>query len=231
MSLMIGVPTYNGQLHHATVGGMLQTAHFCAKAGIGFTVEIVPHDAFIGKARATICERFLKSEFNDLLFVDADIGFTVKDVIQICRADVDVAMGLYRLKIEGADEGKQMKFPALMHDPIKRHEKDPFLIGLQYGPAGFLKIRRPVLEKMIEKYPEEYWNGDDGKTHDFFPCGRHEHYFFGEDIGFCTRLGQMGIDLWGVQNLSLDHYGEKKWPSKWRIDIPPEEANGTHVPV
>jgi hypothetical protein len=219
MSLMIAIPSYDGKIHYDTMRGIVKTTLTCAKSGIGIAVDIRPHDAFIGKARSALCELFLERGFHDLLFVDADIGFDIEEVVRICQAPCDVAMGLYRLKIDGPDETKQVKFPALMEDPIVRHEKDPFLIKLNYGPAGFLRIRRNVLEAMIEKYPDEWWEDDKGRIHDFFPCGRVGNNFIGEDIGFCNRVRECGFDVWGVQGLKLRHYGEKRWPSEWQIDI------------
>jgi hypothetical protein len=112
----------------------------CAKSKIGIAVDIRPHDAFIGKARSILCEQFLARGFHDLLFVDADVGFGVEEVVKICTAPCDVAMGLYRMKIDGEGETKQVKYPALMCDPIERHEKDPFLIKLNYGPSGFFVL-------------------------------------------------------------------------------------------
>lgn len=219
MSLMIAIASYDGKIHYDTARGISQTAHFCGKHGIGLHVHIRPHDAFIGKARSIMAEQFLAIGFEDLLYVDADIGFGVEEVIKICRAKADIAMGLYRLKQDGENESKLVKYPALMCDPIERHEEDQFLIKLKYGPAGFLRLRRPVLEAMIEKWPTETWEDDRGTIHDFFPCGRLGNGFVGEDIGFCNRALECGFDIYGVQGLNLRHYGEKRWPSTWQIDI------------
>lgn len=223
MSLMLAIPSYDGKIHYDTARGVSQTSHFCGKNGIGLSIDIRPHDAFIGKARSILCEKFLASGFNDLLFVDADVGFGIEEVIAICKSKADVAMGLYRMKVDGADESKQVRYPALMCDPIERHPEDDFLIKLQYGPAGFMRLRRPVLEAMIAKWPEEHFSDDSGTIHDFFPCGRLGNSFVGEDIGFCNRVRECGLDVYGVQGLKLRHYGEKRWPSEWCIDILQEQ--------
>ena len=221
MSLMIAIPSYDGKIHYDTARGLTQTALTCGKHGISFAADIRPHDAFIGKARSIMCEMFLKRDMRDLLFVDADIGFSVEEVIKICRVpeDVSIAIGLYRMKQDGADETKMVKYPALLNDPIERHEKDPFLVKLRYGPAGFMLLRRPALEAMIEKWPTETWEDDKGTVHDFFPAGRLGNGFMGEDIAFCNRALECGLDIYAVQGLKLRHYGEKRWPSEWQIDI------------
>jgi hypothetical protein len=225
MSLMIAIPSYDGKIHYDTARGVVQTAFFCAANKIGLAVDIRPHDAFIGKARSIMCEQFLARGFHDLLFVDADVGFDVAGVQKICKAPGDIAMGLYRMKVEGEDEKKLVKYSALLEEPIARHAEDPFLLKLKYGPAGFLRIRRGALEAMIEKWPDEwYTDGEIERIHDFFPAGRWGNNFSGEDISFCNRANECGIPIWGVQGINLRHYGEKRWPSEWRIDVPVEDV-------
>ena len=222
MSLFIGIPTYNGLLHHTTVSGLVQVAHFCAKNSVGLAVEVIPHDAFVGRARNLIAKRFLESGFNDLLYVDADVGFDVEGVISLCRAKADIVMGLYRMKEENPDESRKVKFPALLAEPLVRNEQDQSLLKLEYGPAGFMRVRRNVFEKMKERWPDAWYEDANGRIHDFFPAGRIGNAFWGEDISFCMRAKECGFDLWAAQGIGLSHHGEKAWPSLWQIDIPKE---------
>ncbi len=220
--LFVGIPTYNGQIHYTTAQGLMQTAHMCAKLGIGIAVEIIPHDAFVGRARSTICKRFLDSGANDLLFVDADVGFTSPDVIAVCKPDADIVMGLYRMKLAQTDK---VKYPAMMTDPIERHPKHPDLIKLQYGPAGFMRVRRHVIEAMVEKWPDEWFeDAVTGRIPDLFPCGRKGNFFLGEDIAFCERVKESGFEIYAAQGLALKHAGEWSWDSTWQIDVPMEKA-------
>ena len=212
--MFIGIPTYNGQIHFETVKGLLNAALLAGKIGASFAVEVIPHDAFIGKARAIIAHRFLKSGFEDLLYIDADIGFNVAGFVKLAKADVDVAMGLYRMK----ERSPHPRYPALIKQPIEVHEKNPDLVKLEYGPAGFMKIKRHVFEQMIEKWPDDWFSdAKNGKVYDFFPCGRFGNDFIGEDINFCNRLKAIGVPVWGVQGIQLDHFGENAWGAEWRI--------------
>lgn len=222
--MFIGIPTYNGLIHNATVKGLLNAALVAGKYNWPYAVEVIPHDAFIGKARSLIAHKFLESGFQDLVFIDADIGFDIKGFLKLCKADVDVAMGLYRMK-EKTVKVDFARYPALITNPVEVHEKDENLVRLHYGPAGFMKIRRSVFEKMIEKWPEDYYVDDkQGKVFDFFPCGRFGHDFIGEDINFCNRLKQIDVKLWGVQGIDLDHYGEGVWGASWQLLKKKEDA-------
>lgn len=218
----VGIPTYNGQIHFETVKGLLNAALLAGKHGLSFGVEVIPHDAFIGKARSLVVHKFLQTGFQDLIFIDADIGFNVQGFIALCKADVDVAMGLYRMK----ERGPHPRFPALMVNPLEVHEKDENLVRLEYGPAGFMKIRRHVFEQMMERWPDDWFTDSKrGKIFDFFPCGRFGHDFIGEDINFCNRLRELGIPVWGVQGIQLDHFGENAWGAEWRVLQPKDQIS------
>jgi len=220
VSVFLGTPAYDGKIHWTTVQGLIGTAHTCAKANVGICMDVIPHDAFIGKARNMIAHRFLKSGMNDLLFIDADIGFEPQSVVDLCKAAPDIVMGLYMMKTD------RPRYPALMTNPIFRHPTDMRLIKVLYGPTGFMRIRRRVFEKMMEEFPEEYYiDGEAGKVDDLFPHGRYDHRFTGEDIKFCERAVRCGFNLWAMQGIPLRHFGEKSWDSCWQIDrkIPGEE--------
>ena len=210
----LAIPTYDGKMHWTTVAGIAQSARACGERKIGFAVDVIPGDAFIGKARNLLVHRFLKSGFRDLLFVDADVGFTAEGLAALCEAEPPLVMGLYRMKCP-----PPTRYPALMYDPIERHPSDPSLVKLQYGPAGFMRVRREVFDAMRERWPDEYYvNAGEEKVYDYFPCGRVGQHFTGEDLNFCIRAQQCGFDVWAKQDIELKHTGENCWPSKWAID-------------
>jgi len=212
--LYIAIPTYNGQLHWTTVAGIAQIARVCGERKIGFAVDVIPGDAFVGKARNLLVHRFLKSGFRDLVFVDADVGFTAEGITKLCEAEPPLVMGLYRMKCP-----PPTRFPALLYDPVIRHPSNPDLVKLQYGPAGFMRVRREVFEAMQEKWPNEYYvNAGEESLFDYFPCGRVGNHFTGEDLNFCIRAEQCGFDVWAHQGIELKHTGEHCWESNWAID-------------
>ena len=212
--LFIGIPTYDGKLHWTTAAGLVQTARLCGEKKIGIAVDVIPGDAFVSKARNVIVHRFLKTQATDLLFIDADVGFDAQGVIDLCRAEPPIVMGLYRMKTDD-----KVRFPALMNDPVIRHPSNPELIKLQYGPAGFMRLRREVFTAMREKWPDQYYvNAGAEPVFDYFPAGRFGNHFIGEDINFCQRAMLCGFDIYAHQGIKLKHSGEKTFESDWRID-------------
>jgi hypothetical protein len=211
--LSIGIPTYDGKIHHATVGGLVQTARFCGEKHVSINMEVIPHDAFIGRARNLIVHKYMMTGFHDLVFVDADIGFNLPALAAICKAAPECVMGLYMMK------SPEARYPAMLSDNLIRHPSDRNLVKLKYGPAGFMRIRRSVVEKLMAAYPDDwYLDGAFGKIYDLFPHGRVGNKFTGEDIAFCERCAKADIDIWALQGIALKHYGEKSWDSCWQID-------------
>jgi hypothetical protein len=210
-----GIPTYDSKLHWTTVAGLMETARACGEKKIGVAIDVIPGDAFIGKARNLIAHRFMKSNFRDLVFVDADVGFDLAGIEALCKAEPPIVMGLYRMKCPLPE-----RYPALLYDPIVRHPSDRRLVKLQYGPAGFLRIRREVFEAMKAKWPDQYYVSEgEEMIYDFFPSGREVNHFTGEDLNFCIRSQVCGFDVWAMQDVKLTHSGESKWESRWAIDV------------
>jgi glycosyltransferase involved in cell wall biosynthesis len=220
LGVYIGIPTYDGKLHWTTMSGLVNVARFCGEKHLSICVDVIPGDAFVGKARDTIAARFLKTDFDDLIFIDADIGFNLAgfSALMTAPADADIVMGMYRVKDD------KLRFPGLMHDPLVRHPDTMRLIKMQNGPAGFMRVKRRVFEAMAEKWPEEKYHYGELTIHNFFPCGLFRQsvgdkpIFKGEDISFCERAIECGFDIWGVQDIQLDHTGPKTFEANWKID-------------
>ena len=224
LGVYIGIPSYDGKLHWTTMSGLVQTARFCGEKRLSICVDVIPGDAFIGKARDTIAARFLKTDFEDLIFVDADVGFNLAgfSALMTAPADADIVMGLYRVKAD------QLRFPGLIFDPVEAHPESKRLIKMQNGPAGFMRVKRRVFEKMIERWPDEHYSSGDLKLHNFFPCGLVDNagtkIYKGEDILFCERAQECGFHIWAVQDIDLDHTGPKTFEANWSVLRPVEQA-------
>ena len=210
-----GIATYDGKLHYTTAKGLIEVAMFCGQKHLSFAIDVVPGDAFIGKARDTLVHRFLhNTDWDDFIFIDADVGFSLPGITALMRCPEDIVAGLYRVKTD------RVQYPGLMWNPVIVNDRDPALVKMQYMPTGFMRIKRKVFERMREKYPEDYYYAGalDGKPqHEFFPCGRTDHQFHGEDIAFSMRAIECGFDIWAIQDIELDHTGAKTFSAKWRV--------------
>ena len=219
--ILIGTPCYDGKVEWKTVRSLVGLGHLCAKANIGYAMDVIPGDAFVDHSRNLIAHRFLKGGFRDLLFVDADISFDPMDAARLCKAEPEIVCGLYRIKKD------RLVYPAKYFDPVEVHPSDPDLIRMSWAPTGFMRIRASVFEKMKEVWPDD-WYADTmtgENIYEFFPAGRRGHNRMSEDVGFCAKAMDAGINIYAMQNIPLEHTGAKSFESKWSMIGPSiEEA-------
>jgi predicted RNA-binding protein len=90
------------------------------------------------------------------------------------------------------------------------------LVKVKDGGTGFMLIKRNVFERMIEAYPELYFNNDLNLpenvakfTYLFFDCMHEQETkrYLSEDYAFCRRWQNLGGEVWLDPLVKLDHMG------------------------
>ena len=82
--------------------------------------------------------------------------------------------------------------------------------------GGFLRIKRSVLERFREHYPDLWYvepstdpEEPDHKFTEFFVAEKIDHKFFGEDHAFSKRMRDMGARMMIYPNVDIVHWGYK----------------------
>jgi FkbM family methyltransferase len=102
----------------------------------------------VGRARNLLTRRFLEGDYSDLLFIDSDLIFSYEQIERILSHEEEVVGGLYFKKMEGE--------PAPVINAIKNPIQKPSgLVQVGYIGSGFLRIKRVVFEKIMERYGDE----------------------------------------------------------------------------
>ena len=163
------------------------------------------------------------------MFIDADIGFPVEQVLRMLDFDQDVVAGMYPLKrldydaaaIQRVKDGEplqtaQLRYVGLPCQGAERQEKNGFVTGV-YAGAGFLLIRRGALERMAEAYPETHYRGAHNTAHPntspnlyaLFDCMIEPDTgdYLSEDYAFCKRWRAIGGTVWLDTRSRLTHVG------------------------
>ena len=99
MKLFVATPCYGGNLHYQYVVSLLQLIKFLDESNTGYKVSFLGDESLITRARNIMVGKFL-SDWNctHLLFIDADIQFSVDGVVKLLQADKDVCFGVYPSK-------------------------------------------------------------------------------------------------------------------------------------
>ena len=90
-------------------------------------------------------------------------------------------------------------------------DKTARLLAADRIPAGFMRLKKEVLQKYIEAHPDDYWMDGDRKVYRFFWNEVKDHVFTGMDFCFSDKLKALGYDLWIDPNLKINHWGVTKF--------------------
>ncbi len=235
--IFIATPCYGGQLTEAYFRSTIRLLTFCNQYQIPIAFGTIANESLVTRARNVLVAYFLQSDFTRLMFIDADIEFQVEDVIKLIAHNKEVAVGAYPKKgvnwqriresvkqtdqpfddkaiaSFGSDYAINFKF---INREAKQIAIENGLIRLHDGATGFMMIKREVIQKMIEKYPELKYNNDLNTPPELNP---HFYAFFdtmidpkdkrylSEDYTFSRRWQDIGGEIWLDPSISLNHYG------------------------
>lgn len=163
--VMIATPSFERRPSVDYVLSLCGTQELLRKHGIGCHLAIIGHDPHIAEVRNVLARSVLvdRLDVTDLFYIDDDIGWPPEKVVEFVQRSEDVVAGVYPKKNDSgswpctleSDDGK----------PIERNS----LYRATLVPAGFLRIKRHVLEKLsqrVQKYQEPNLNG--GYVWNFF---------------------------------------------------------------
>jgi hypothetical protein len=194
--VLLAIPTYDKPDTSLTFA-LARSRQALSEAGIQSALLILEGNCHVDDARNSIVRDFLESDCSELVFLDADVTFEPRDLVQLCSRDVDIVGGVYPYRREG---GENM--------PVRLMDGGEVIDGLREVeglPTGFMKIKRHVLEKMAAERP---WYFDKiYPTHLVFNRSEPDetHSRWGGDLDFCRRWRAMGGRLWADEELRLGH--------------------------
>jgi len=202
MSILIATPGYGGQVTLPYFHSCMNLKEEFQRAGIDHDWLTNAHESLITRARNTMVSTFLKTRFDTLLFIDADIEFQPEDVAKLWNLDCDIAVGAYPMKrldkpLSAWRGGKLVSIEG---------ETEPFEVD--YAGTGFMMIKRDLLNEMINRHPElEHEEGFVGKCWALFNTMVWNGVFLSEDYAFCQRARDMGKKIICDPTIKLIHHG------------------------
>tara|TARA_Y100000114_G_scaffold31937_1_gene27498 strand:- start:1979 stop:2794 length:816 start_codon:yes stop_codon:yes gene_type:complete len=228
--IFLGMPMYGGMLCEPTLHGLLELQAWTQVNNVSMRIQTMGNESLITRARNTIVSMMMdQTDFvaTHLLFIDADIGFSYKNIERLLCADKDIACGIYPRKHIYFDKMKSIleDNPNATNDEI--HAKalgynvnfdDPTHLKGENGffrvneaATGMMLVKREVFRKMFKKFPDRKYQSDqivNGKyyrsdnCYDLFAVGPYNTPINGED---------------NIRYLSEDYYFSRLWT---------EECNG-----
>lgn len=234
VTILLATPCYGGLVHQGYMQSVLMLQRICDKIGWNLIVKTHGNESLIPRGRNLYVAMTLGfAQITHLLYVDADITFNAEAIVRMVQEDRDVTAGIYPKK--GINWGKVRDYardhpdvdPTKLENvcseyvlnmdggnvPIQRG-----FIKIRYAGTGMLLIKRSVIEKMVEAYPEtKYVNDIQGydlpelrnNFYALFDCIIHpdSRRYLSEDYLFCERWIKLGGEIWADLNAQLTHTG------------------------
>ena len=171
MQIFVPIICYNHTCHTSYMFSLIKMMMTFKEMGIKMALYPITFDSLINRARNAAVAQFLSNPDNThLLFIDADIEFSTEIILRMIRADKDVIgvgyaqkwLNIHKMKQVFSDSNTptnpiELCTNASIH--LLPEEKGP-IQEVEYCTTGCLLIKRHVLDKMVEKYPDRKYAND-----------------------------------------------------------------------
>ena len=159
------------------------------KAGLEWQIETVK-SPYVSKARNALTALFLRSKYDYLLFIDADVEFNPEAVIRMLVTKKDIILTPYRVKFP--QDVNFTKYSVSFPDDKNVSILPGDLVEISEGPAGLMLIHRKVFEFLMDSCPRlkiqhPFKKESDPYLYNFWDTtfDMDQGLWRGEDISFC----------------------------------------------
>lgn len=145
MSILFCTPCYGGQLVEAHFKSCLNLKEELTNQGLAHDWLTGRNESLVHRARMEMTASFLKSPHTHMMWLDADIEFEPSHVAALWNMQVDIAVGVYRMKkiddlYAAWVDGKLVTDLAAFEGPTQ----------VDYAGTGFMLISRSAVLRVYE---------------------------------------------------------------------------------
>jgi len=236
-SILIATPCYGKMMGEGYVHSLITSLDLLKSKGHKAQLYSLGNESLITRARNNMTAHFLGTDFDRLMFIDADISWQPKALLDLVESDHDVCGIPYPTKFRDweklikfmdkkAKDGIEVKPFEAMNSSLRftinaTIEKDKLVDGWQKVSAlgtGFLMIKREVLEKMRDHYKKDLSYKNDVKGYAKIAeencvglfetlIDKKTRRYLSEDYAFCRRWLDLGGSIHACLKHRLTHTG------------------------
>ena len=207
MRILIEVPTYDGRIAQCTSESLWRLDK-CEHE-----IDYKPRTGYgCDMARNRIAADALNAKYDFVLMVDNDIAFRQDALKCLLEHDSDIVMGYYLNRYARGER----RFACLYKtgfgwnmyadDELRElREAGEYLIPVKGGGMGFTLFKASVFERV--KFPWYKWTDLTRKQVEYanvYEC-KDDFESGGEDINFCNRCRDAGIDIFADTRVNCGH--------------------------
>jgi hypothetical protein len=205
--VFVAVPVRQPEVKVFTLTALTDAIIELAQEGMAMSLFVWSGDPLISHARNVILAEFLRSDCDDLVFVDDDVSWAPGTLVKLLKHPVDFVAGVYRHKID--DES----YPVNLIQSDGRIPIDKTgLIEVNGVPFGFARITRKCAEQMFDAAKDKPYfhkNAPGLECRVVFDVQYADGEYFGEDYVFCRKWQALGGKVWVDPEMAINHSGNK----------------------
>jgi hypothetical protein len=228
-NIYIGTPCFGGLVTTGYMTSIIKLMRYGEAHGFEITLNLLGRDSLVTRSRNTLVSHFLTAEASThFMFIDADIAFEPELIHRMLVFGEDVVGGMYPVKalrwdpVAAIREREPLETATLQYvgkfcEGEELERRGPFATGV-YCATGFMLMKRCVVERLVEAYPEAAYAVDHvyvpGKAekasyYALFECmiDPVTKEYLSEDFAFCRKWRALGGKIWLDVEGALTHTG------------------------
>lgn len=242
--LYVLTPCFGGTCYVNYVRSMISTIELFQRLNFPIQFEFCKSDSLVTRARNNlIAKAMADTETTHMIFIDNDIQWNPLDILKLVLTDRGIVGGIYPLKrynwqrllpVDSVQNWREQFHASELVNVITEETLIKSLLlnyninyldeqlviennlaRVRHIPAGFMMIRRGVIEALRIAYPETKYVDDIGylspkeeeHAYALFDCGVGGGHYLSEDWLFCERWRKHGGDVFADVSIMLTHSG------------------------
>jgi hypothetical protein len=226
--LNVGTPCFGGMVTTGYMTSIIKLMQYSDTHGFGVSLNLLGRDSLITRSRNTLVSQFIGiPDATHFMFIDADLAFEPELVHRMLVFDEDVVGGMYPVKALRWDQPTlirereppdtaTLQYVGKFCEGGELERRGPFATGV-YCATGFMMMKRRVVERLIEAYPQCAYTSDhvyvanksQMQYYALFECTIDPltKEYLSEDFGFCRMWRAIGGKIWLDVEGALTHTG------------------------
>ncbi len=195
-TVRIAVPAY-ADICEDTKQSIIDGCLALVNAGVEIEDVDVLAGTYIDRARSILVDRFLKGDADDLVFIDADVGFEPESLVRLVSSTWPIVGGVYPKKVEPPE------WPVGLH-PGEIWADRAGLVDVWMVPTGFMRINRAAFGQItVPTFADP-----SGQIGAYFKTEIRDGRYWGEDVEFCRLAREAGIPIRAIAEMDFRHVAQ-----------------------
>lgn len=231
MKIFIATPMYGGIAKNPYTISLQNLIVKLSQKGYSISTTTVGNESLITRARNTLAHKFMSTDCDAILFIDADHGWDSDDIIKMIESGKDVIGAIYPMKGINWDNVRAAALVGKQANELEQYsghfainllpDKDQTLdvnqpFKVKDIGTGMLFITRKVFEQ-LEPHCKKYKNNNVGNTGIAFGEMVTEYFttfidegdvLLSEDYAFCRMWQNIGGEVWSAPWVRITHSGD-----------------------